>query len=114
MVNIENKLIQAFDDSAVAKVNFPIISLDIVCVDELHIHNSITNLQFDNYIDLKFKITDTIEEKYEINTICVPEKEGSKSEFDQSIVVYKIDMKTIGHLFVTLTDLTYDLRVSCL
>lgn len=115
MVNIDSKLIQTPDDSAVAKVNLPIISLDIVSVDKSHIHNWITHLKFDNYIDLKFKINDTLEEKYKINTIRVPTKEiSSKSEFDQSIIVYRIDMKTIGHLFVTLTNLTYDLRVSCL
>lgn len=113
MVNIDNKLIQNLDDGDVMKVNFPIISLDIVSVDKSHIHNWITYTQFNNYINLKFKINDTIEEKYKMNTIRVPAKERSKHEFDQSIIVYKIDMKTIGHLFVTLANLTYDLRVSC-
>lgn len=92
----------------------PIISFNIASVDEFQKTNLITNIQFDNYINLKFKISDTMEKKYKTNTIHVPAKYSSKDVFDQSIVVYRIDMKIIGNLYVTVLDSTYDLRVCCL
>lgn len=96
------------------KINLPIISLDIVSVDELHINNLITSTKFDNYIDFKMKITDAMEEQCNMYTIHVPSKNSSKYEFERSIIVHRIDMKIIGNVFVTLDNLTYDLRVSYL
>lgn len=80
-------------------------------VDESHIKNLIIHKTFDNYIDLKFDIPNTMEENYKIYTIHVPGNNSSKYEFDKSIIVYRIDMKMVGNVFVTLTNATYNLRV---
>lgn len=90
----------------------PIISLDIVNVDESQTKNLITHLKFDNFIDLQFKITNTMEENFKMYTIHVPGKNSSILDFDQSVIVYRIDMRNIGNLFITLAGSTYDLRVS--
>lgn len=92
----------------------PIISLDIVNVDESQTKNLITHSQFDNYIDLKFKITKKSKEEYKIHTIHVPPKNSSILDFDNSIIVFRINMINMGNLFVTLGDSTYDIRVSYL
>lgn len=93
-------------------MNLPIISLDIVNIDESHTRNLITHTYFDNYIDLNFKINNTMKEQYKLYTIHVPAEHSRKLDYDISILVFRIDMKGIGHIFVTLAQSTYDLSVS--
>lgn len=94
------------------KVNLPIISLDIVSINESHTRNLITHTYFDNYIDLNFKINNTMKEQYKSYTIHVPAEYSIKIDYDISILVFRIDMKSIGNVFITLAQSTYDLSVS--
>lgn len=47
-----------------------------------------------------------------MHTIQMPQKYSTTIQLDKSILVFRIDMKKISHLFVTLRDSTHELRVS--
>lgn len=68
--------------------------------------------RFENYIDLHFEINDTTNIRYNNFRIQMPEKNCSAIQLDKSILVFRIDMKSIGHLYVTLRNLSHELRVS--
>lgn len=93
-------------------INFPILSLHILSFDPLNSRNLITSGSFENHIDIHFKIEKPIEKQYKMQTVHFPRKKCTNLEFDISILVYRIDMNNIGNLYVTLSDLTHDLRVS--
>lgn len=95
-----------------AMINMPIISIDIINIDQLYINNAISYIRFNNYIDLNFKIDNTIKTQYTMYTIRVPEKPCTKLEFDKSIFVHRIDMKEIGNVFISIANSSHDLHVS--
>lgn len=103
---------QNYNDNDMTLINMPIISIDITNIDQLYTNNVITYARFKNYIDLNFKIDKTIKKQYKMYTIRVPEKQCTKLELDKSIMVYRIDMKEIGNLFISIANSTHDLRVS--
>lgn len=62
-------------------------------------------------MDLHFKINDSIAREIRNYSIQVLAKSSSDHEFDKHIFVYRIDMRTIGEVFVTLFGSTHDLHV---
>lgn len=92
----------------------PVVSLDIVRIGNSTPKNIITKNRFESYIDLNFKTNDTMKRSRKRYTIPVHTGNNNDGlEFDKTILVYRIDMQDIGELYVTLSDSTHDIRVSC-
>lgn len=91
------------------RFNAPILSLDIFGIDRSK--NVIAYKNVDNYINLNFKFDNIMKKQTKKYTF---EKDINKIDFDTEIMVFRIDMKntSITDLFLTLSDLTFDLRVS--
>lgn len=89
------------------RFNAPIVSLDIFGIPQSK--NVIAYKNFDNFINLNFKFNNT--EKRQTKNYTV---EVVHNEIDFEITVFRIDMKntSITDLFLTISDLTKDLRVS--
>lgn len=72
----------------------------------------LTHKKFENYIDLHLRINDTINRQKNNYTIQMSTQNSLGLKFDKTILVYRIDMKDVEELFVTISDLTHDFRVS--
>jgi hypothetical protein len=103
---------QSFYQVNGSQIIMPIISLNILNVDNSNLKNIETFNQFENNIDFILKTNNTIKRPYKHYTISINTGQNNSIELDKSILVYKIDMQNIGELFVTLSDSTHDLRAS--
>jgi len=90
------------------------VSLDVSRIDQSNPSNLITHGKFENYIDLQFKINETLKIQKKNYTIRISTHNENNLMLDKLIMVYRIDMTNIGELFVTISDSTHDLRASFL
>lgn len=90
------------------------MSLDISRFDHSNPSNLITHGKFENYIDLQFKINESVKIQKKNYTIRISTQTKNNLMLDKLIMVYRIDMTNIGELFVTISDSTHDLRASFL
>ncbi|VVC44103.1 PKD/REJ-like domain,EGF-like, conserved site,EGF-like domain,PLAT/LH2 domain [Cinara cedri] len=114
MFNVENDLIQSFDIFEDSNINFQIVSFDVLRFNQNNPRELIEYHSFEKPIHLNFKMNKTNMRKPKEYTIWVPSKNCSNLEFDKTLLVYRIDMINIQHLFVTLSDSTHDLRFTWL
>jgi len=105
---------QTFNKIEGIEIIMPIVSLDLLNFDKSNLKNLITYKYFDNYIDLNFERNETKKKQKRNYTVRVLAQNSNSIHFDKSILVFRIDMKNISELFVTLSDSTHDLRVSYL
>jgi len=105
---------ETFNEIKGIQIVMPIVSLDLLHFDQSKSKNIITYKSFDNYINLNFKKNDTTERQKKNYSVQVLTQNSNSIKSDKNILVYRIDMKNIRELFVTLSDSTHDLRVSYL
>lgn len=103
---------QTFDEVKGFEIILPIVSLDLLNFDQSNSRNVIKYKHFNNYIDLNFKNTKTITRKKQECSVQILAQNSNCVKCDKYILVYRIDMKNVRELFVTLSDSTHDLRVS--
>jgi len=93
----------------------PIVSLELLKFDKSNSKNDvIAYKRFENYINLNFGRNETKKKQKRNYAVRILAQNSNSIKFDKSILVFRIDMKNISELFVTLSDSTYDLRVSYL
>lgn len=92
----------------------PIVLLDVTQFDHSNLNNLHKHREFENYFDLHFKTKENIHRPLKSFTIQVPAPNTNNLEFDKIIMVCRIDMSNIAELFLTISDLSHDLRVSYL
>jgi len=105
---------QTFDEIEGIEIIMPIVSLDLLNFDKSNSKKIITYKHFNNYIDLNFGRNENKKNQKRNYAVRVLAQNSNSIKFDKSILVFRIDMKNICELFVTLSDSTYDLRVSYL
>lgn len=105
---------ETFNEIKGIQIVMPIVSLDLLNFDRSNSKNIITYKRFDNYINLNFKNNDTTERQKQNYSLPVLTQNSNSIKSDRNILVFRIDMKNIKELFVTLSDSTHDLRVSYL
>lgn len=105
---------ETFNEIKGIQIVMPIVSLDLLNFDQSNSKNVITYKRFDNYINLNFKKNETTERQKQNYSLPVLTQNSNSIKSDRNILVFRIDMKNIKELFVTLSDSTHDLRVSYL
>lgn len=105
---------QTFDELEGIEVIMPIVSLDLLHFDKSNSKNITTYNSFNNYIDLNFGKNETKKKQTRNYSVQILAQNSNSIKFDKNILVFRVDMKNISELFVTLSDPTYDLRVSYL
>jgi len=105
---------ETFNEIKGIQIVMPIVSLDLLNFDLSNSKNVISYKRFDNYINLNFKNNDTTERQKQNYSLPVLTQNSNSIKSDRNILVFRIDMKNIKELFVTLSDSTHDLRVSYL
>lgn len=113
-MRVEKNLMETFNEIKGIQIVMPIVSLDLLNLDKSNLKNVITHKRFDNYINLNFKKNDTTERQKQNYSLPVLTQNSNSIKSDRNILVFRIDMKNIKELFVTLSDSTHDLRVSYL
>lgn len=105
---------ETFNEIKGIQIVMPIVSLDFLNVDRSNSKKVVTYKRFDNYINLNFKNNDTTERQKQNYSLPVLTQNSNSIKSDRNVLVFRIDMKNIKELFVTLSDSTHDLRVSYL
>lgn len=90
------------------------MSLDVSNFNQFNPSNLHKHKEFENYFDLHFKTKTTKQRPRKSYTIKVPASNTNNLDFDKMIMVYRVDMSNIAELFLTISDLSHNLRVSYL